>query len=107
MAAEITIVEKEEKPETNIGTNIEEPKGRRIDQPDKAITGEDGRLDFSKLLKQLKAAGEKTSKVNGAFALIQSNSIALRNLVVAASTYGLERLLGPFIFYQVGGAGGI
>ena len=98
MAAEITIVEKEEKPETNIGTNIEEPKGRRIDQPDKAITEEDGRLDFSKLLKQLKAAGEKTSKVNRAFALIQSNSITLRNLVVAASTYGLERLLNAKAF---------
>lgn len=42
--------------------------------------------------------GKKTSKLNKAFSLIQNNSITLRNVVVAAATYGLERLLNAQVF---------
>lgn len=42
--------------------------------------------------------GKKTSKLNKAFNLIQNNSVTLRNVLVAASTYGLERLLNVKVF---------
>ena len=45
-------------------------------------------------LKQWMFTGEKSKT----FGLIQSNSITLRNLIVAVSTYGLERLLNAKAF---------
>ena len=98
MAAEIAAVEKEENPESDIVTNIEGVEEGRSDEKGEGITEEDGKLEIPKLLDRLKLAGEKTSKVHRAFSLIQSNSITLRNLVVGASTYGLERLLNAKAF---------
>ena len=52
---------------------------------------------FQTLFKGLKL-GVKTFKLSSAFSLVQNNSTALRNVVVAASTYGLERLLNAKAF---------
>ena len=95
MAAEITTEGKDEQAETTAVTEIEKPEVRiRLDVPKESKTEKaDGHLEVPNLLKRLKFAGEKTSKLNRAFSFIQSNSITLRNLLVAASTYGLERLL--------------
>lgn len=55
------------------------------------------RINFWKRL-QL-AFGHKSSTFHGAINLIQNNSITLRNLVIGASTYGLERLLNAEVFH--------
>ena len=95
MATEIAPVEKEEKPESDMAINIEKLEERRVDTPNEAKLEEYGKLEIQDLMeKSLK----KTSKLNRTFSLIQSNSITLRNLVVAASTYGLERLLNAKAF---------
>ncbi|CAH3019431.1 unnamed protein product, partial [Porites evermanni] len=49
-------------------------------------------------LKQWMFTGEKKTTFSETFGLIQSNSITLRNLIVAVSTYGLERLLNAKAF---------
>ena len=57
--------------------------------------------DKSKILNSLKQwmfTGEKKTRFRKTFGLIQSNSITLRNLIVAVSTYGLERLLNTKAF---------
>ena len=57
--------------------------------------------DKSKILNSLKQwmfTGEKKTRFSKTFGLIQSNSITLRNLIVAVSTYGLERLLNAKAF---------
>lgn len=55
-------------------------------------------LGITDVLKEGLTLGKKTSKLDKAFSLIQNNSITLRNLVVAAATYGLERLLNSQVF---------
>ena len=57
--------------------------------------------DKSKILnswKQWMFTGEKKTRFSKTFGLIQSNSVTLRNLIVAVSTYGLERLLNAKAF---------
>lgn len=56
-------------------------------------------LEITEVLKEGLEIGKKTSKLDKAFSLIQNNSITLRNLVVAAATYGLERLLNSQVFH--------
>ena len=55
-------------------------------------------LEFGRLLKDGLKLGKNTTKLSKAFSLIQNNSIALRNLVVAGATFGLERLLNAEVF---------
>ncbi|XP_068696600.1 uncharacterized protein [Montipora foliosa] len=62
-------------------------------------TKERRKLKISEWWNRLKLTGGKTSKLHGGFSLIQNNSITLRNVVVAASTYGLERLLNAEVFH--------
>ena len=80
---------------------VEKSEERRAEasNEEKLEASEYGKLEIHALMpKTLKLADEKTSKLNKVFSLIQSNSITLRNLVVAASTYGLERLLNAKAF---------
>ena len=62
------------------------------------VDGKESSLGITKVLKEGLTLGKKTSKLDKAFSLIQNNSITLRNLVVAAATYGLERLLNSQVF---------
>ena len=62
------------------------------------VDGKESSLGIRNLLKEGLKLGKKTSKLNKAFSLIQNSSITLRNLVVAAATYGLERLLNSQVF---------
>lgn len=98
MATEIFTNEKEEKPEILV-TKHDKQEERRINISDEANAREEKSSEIPSLWKRLKLAVANTSKLNGAFSLIQSNSINLRNLVVAASTYGLERLLNAKAFH--------
>lgn len=58
----------------------------------------ESRLEITELLNEGLDLRKKTSKLNKAFKLIQNNTITLRNVVVAAATYGLERLLNIQVF---------
>lgn len=117
MAAELDTIEADKKPEAILGTNLSgvEPETSKegsqtkdTTRPsliiDKTTTDHEGgkdinsSLEITGLLKKGLKLGEKTTKLNKAFNLIQNNSITLRNLVVAAATYGLERLLNAKVF---------
>ena len=102
--------EQEKKPETLLVTNISDVEGKESKEgselkeqhsssfAEKPPGDRESGSILSRLTDELKL-GEKTSKFNRAFSLIQDNSITLRNLVVAASTYGLERLLNTIVFH--------
>lgn len=79
----------------SLGPDIENPEFKSTDDPEKSKLDSEkqGKSKILNLLKRWAFAGEKTSRFNKAFSLIQDNSITLRNLIVAVSTYGLERLL--------------
>lgn len=63
------------------------------------VVRKESSLEITEVLKEGLTIGKKTSKLDKAFSLIQNNSITLRNLVVAAATYGLERLLNSQVFH--------
>ena len=79
----------------SLGPDIENSEFKSTDDPEKSKLDSEkqGKSKILNLLKRWAFAGEKTSRFNKAFSLIQDNSITLRNLIVAVSTYGLERLL--------------
>ena len=63
------------------------------------VEGKESSLEITDVLNEGLTLGKKASKLEKAFGLIQNNSITLRNLVVGAATYGLERLLNSQVFH--------
>lgn len=120
MAAENTI-EDEKIPEAILVTNLSrvepetsresekegiEPKDQKPsslkDKPTSLtdrVEGKESSLEITEVLNEGLTLGKKTTKLGKAFSFIQNNSITLRNLVVAAATYGLERLLNAQVFH--------
>ena len=120
MAAENT-VEEEKIPKVILVTNLNgaEPERTRKsekegtekkdqkpssfkDKPTSLKDRADGKelpLGITEILNEGLTLGKKISKREKAFSLIQNNSVTLRNLVVAAATYGLERLLNSQVFH--------
>jgi len=119
--AAVNAIEEDKIPETILATNVSgaehetsrESEKKRIEFKDQKpslfkdkptsltdrVDGKESSLGITEVLNEGLTLGRKTSKLNKAFSLIQNNSITLRNLVVAAATYGLERLLNSQVFH--------
>lgn len=80
-----------------MATEISRVIEKELKEPTDFKGNETKRTNFWKRLKL--AFGDKSSTLNGAINLIQNNSITLRNLIIGASTYGLERLLNAKVFH--------